>query len=213
MPPALTAPLVPSTAAATVRGVSDETLKTTLAIIGACSPFVGLLGVLLGARLSKKNTLDVMEKQREWDTRLRQAESAARLNTAVMGLMTEAPQTVGRKNEVEGRCQQTWALFRQAQQRETLALTDAELDRRASALDMILYMGTTDAGPGDSINPWCISVAARELRMALDAFQLNRDPPDADFPTARELIGIVHPNGRNLGFDGVNRWLSDRNVM
>jgi hypothetical protein len=91
-------------------------------------------------------------------------------------------------------------------------LDDPELDRRAHAVNMVLFMGTHCPRSAEEINPWCISVAFRDLLKALDAFQLNRAPLPAEFPTAKELITIAHSGGRNQGLEEINKYLSDKGV-
>lgn len=154
-----------------------------------------------------------MKEQREWEVKRRQVESAARFNQAVMAAMSEAPTTVGPRKWIAERCGEARELLINAERKERLALDDPGLDRRAHALDMVLFIASNYRTGDEEVNPWCISVATRDLLKALDAFQLNRPPPEPEFPTAKELIGIVHKDGQDLGLQGINDHLGQRGVM
>jgi hypothetical protein len=83
------------------------------------------------------------------------------------------------------------------------------------ALDSALFIAGQDVYMPDrgAVNLWPLSVAFRELRQALDAFQRREPPPEAEFPIVRKMFALVHPDGRTVGLQAVTDYLAERGVM
>ena len=72
-------------------------------------------------------------------------------------------------------------------------LADAEIDRRLHALDTAMYIASQDISkPGQQqVRMWPLTVAFRDLRAALVAFQRREEPPGAEFPTVEQSCVLM----------------------
>jgi hypothetical protein len=186
-------------------------------ILAAASPLLGPAGVALGWHLNRKTARETAREERAWAekqaVRARQEEAAARLDGRILDASADLPSGTEPPREGADKLAQFKAGLLQAWARST-ALEDEEIFRRIRALDMAVHMGAQDARMPNADAPlvWVIHVALRELREALACYQRREKPPPAEFPTARELIQLAHPDGKNLGLAGVRDDLVDRGV-
>lgn len=73
-------------------------------------------------------------------------------------------------------------------------MTDAFLEDRVNALDMALFIAEQDARHLDGrheFNPWALTVAFRDVRKALAAYQRHEELPVPEFPSVKELIQLA----------------------
>jgi hypothetical protein len=183
-----------------------EIALAILALIGT------LGGVYLGWRLSLKTSREERVWQEQQTVRQRQETAAAALDAALIDVGKLMPEgVVGR--EAIGSIDAATLLLREAWSRATV-LADAEIDRRLHALDTALFIAAQDVGtPGQQqVNLWPLSIAFRELRATLVAFQRREEPPEAEFPTVEQMFDFVRPRGRTVGLQGVTDYLTERGV-
>ena len=89
-----------------------------------------------------------------------------------------------------------------------------EIDERMNALNIALVIAEQDASFGEQdVNYWPLSIALRDVRKALAAFQRREPLPVKEFPPVDEVIALAHPKGRNVGLDGVRQELMNRAVL
>jgi hypothetical protein len=156
-----------------------------VAIVGVAGT---LLGVVLGAVLAHRTAMDVAAQQREWDREARlherHASIAARFDEALLDAFRDVPMGVESGRVAAQKLREGQVMFQSAWRRTT-ALDDEGLERRITALDMALVIAETHArfGPDEEINHWALSVAFRDLRKALGAFQQAKPLPEPEFPT------------------------------
>jgi hypothetical protein len=62
------------------------------------------------------------------------------------------------------------------------------------------------------INYWPLSIAIRDLRKALGAFQRRAPMEPADFPDTETLLRLSRIGGRDVGLEGVGDWLMEKGV-
>jgi hypothetical protein len=184
-------------------------VEIAFAILG----LIGTLGgVYLGWRLSLRTSREEREWQEQQTIRQRQETAAAALDAALIDVGKQMPQgVVGR--EAIGNIDAAQMLLREAWSRATV-LADAEIDRRLHALDTAMFIAGQDANkPGQQqVTLWPLTVAFRDLRAALVAFQRRKEPPEAEFPTVEQMFELVHPRGRTVGLQGVTDYLVERGV-
>lgn len=190
-----------------------------MAVAGlAMAPLSTLFGVYLGARLSKQQARDLAQDQREWSdqqaVRDRQDQVVAEFDERLMEALADVPMGVVTGRDAADAISTGWQALRHAWRRTTI-LDDRELEDRIAALDMALFIAGQDARSGgdEEINFWALTVALRDLRKALAAFQRHASLPEPEFPTAKQLVSLAHPNGRNVGIQGAAEWMSERGVM
>ncbi len=184
-------------------------MEIALAILG----LIGTLGgVYLGSRLSLKTSREERVWQEQQTVRQRQETAAAALDAALIEVGKLMPEgVVGR--EAIANIDAAQMLLREVWSRAT-GLADAEIDRRLHALDTAMFIAAQDVSmPGQQqVTVWALSVAFRELRAALVAFQRREEPPEAEFPTVEQMFDLVHPHGRSVGLQGVTDYLIERGV-
>lgn len=183
------------------------------------SPFFGLAGVWLGARLNRRAALVAAREEREHasqqEVQRRKEEAAGRLDEAAQEAQDEMPNDLNASEAPEKlmpiQTQLLQALTRNA------VLDDREIDRRFGALNMtlVMAMGARQWHRGEytdpHINLFPVMVAMRELRQALTCYQRREAPPPAKYPTSKELIALVHKDGGN-NFNAINNWLVENEV-
>jgi hypothetical protein len=197
---------------------------TILAI--AVPPATTILGVLLGWKLSANTARAAAREERDWaerhTVRQRQEAAAGVLDDRVMEATRELPAVQGPAPEIAAAYDRVRIALLKAWARSTV-LDDPEIERRMRALDMALFVEAqhgrtlrTSVEGGrpiePTLNPWPIQVAVAELRMALAHFQRRTEPPEAQFPTADEVVELAHREGRSVGLDGVWDLLRERQV-
>jgi hypothetical protein len=139
--------------------------------------------------------------------------AAAALDAAIIDMGKRWPQgLVGREAVTDIDAAQR--RLREAWSRATV-LADAEIDRRLHVLDSAMFMaGQELSAPGDPhVTLWPLTVAYRELRAALVAFQRREAPPEAQFPTLEEMFELAHPErGRTAGLQSITDYLVERGI-
>ena len=146
--------------------------------------------------------------------RSRQDATAAEFDDRLMEGLADVPRGVVADRTDADRLADGIEKLRHAWRRTTV-IDSREIEDRISALDMALFIGLHDVRAlpeGDEINLYPIEVAIRDLRKALGPFQRHQPMPDAEFPSARKLVALAHPDGRNIGLDGVREWLIEQGV-
>jgi len=186
-------------------------------IVGIATSFGGIaFGAYLNHRISRGAVASERAWAEEQEVRRRQMDAAAKLDEEVMDAL-EGALSGGDRREAADRLDAARGRLLRAWQRSTV-LDDPEIEKRMNALDMSMVVaanhgrGSRRGDVDDSLNTWPISVASRELRVALACFQRGETPPEAEYPRASEVISLAHPDGRSIGLDGVNEYLLERNV-
>lgn len=177
---------------------------------------LGLIGTLGGVHLGWHLSLKTSREERVWQeqqtVRQRQETAAAALDAALIEVGRLMPEgMVG--HEAIANIDAADLLLRDAWSR-AVVLADAEIDRRLHALDTALYIASQDISmPGQQqVSMWPLTVAFRELRAALVAFQRREEPPEADFPATDEMFELVQSVGRPDGLQAVSAYLTERGV-
>lgn len=183
-------------------------------------PLTTLVGVWMGWKLNRSSAIEAAREERQHASeqlvRQRMEEAASQLDAALVDAYADAPKGTVDAREAPNLLQplqtQLWAAWTR-----TTVLDDPEISRRFHALNMTIGMATRarnfrlPVGEAQSVNLWPIEVGYRELREALAAYQIRKQPPAAQFPTAKELIKIVHAEHRN-NFEAINDWLVENEV-
>lgn len=190
----------------------------TFAIVAAiAAPLATLAGVLLGSSLSRRTAREIAQDERAWaeqeSVRTREVEVAARFDAEVMEVMADVPMGSTLGGEAVDAIEEAWRGLRSAWRRTTV-LDDAGIEGRIAALDMAIFIAQQDARfrKDEEINFWPLSIATQDLRKALAAFQRRQPLPEPEFPSAKALIQLAHPGGRNVGIDGATEWLIEQGV-
>ena len=163
-------------------------VEIALAILG----LVGTLGgVFLGWRLSLKTSREERVWQEQQTVRQRQEAAAAALDAALIEVGRQMPDGVVGREAIEN-MDAAQLLLREAWAR-AVVLADAEIDRRLHALDTAMYIASQDISkPGQQqVRMWPLTVAFRDLRAALVAFQRREEPPGAEFPTVEQSCVLM----------------------
>lgn len=188
-----------------------------IAIVAIVAGTGGTLGgVALGAWIEKRRS------DRE-TVRGREEEAAEVLDLAAVEALAVLPVGVMSRHEAAPGLESGQQMLLSAWSRTTV-LADPGIDRRFHALRMALHIAIQDcqmppsmlaneAGEVADMNFYPLSVAVRDLRMALAAFRRREPLPDPEFPSARECIKLAHPDGRNVGLEGIGADLIEREVL
>jgi hypothetical protein len=157
-------------------------------------------------------------EERQWQeaqtVRERQEAAADQLRAAVIDVQKVMPQEVRPPADATDDLNAAHRQLREAWTRASL-LTDEGVERCFSALDMALFIATQDTigrrTSDEQINFWPLSIAAIDLRKALDAL-LRREPlPEPAFPSSQEQIEIA--GSQRNGLEQIRDALVERRVM
>lgn len=186
--------------------------------MGIATSFAGIaFGAALNHYISKGAVASEREYAENREAKRRQMDAAAKFDEGVMEALDGALIWTGDRREVADRLDAARGHLMRAWQR-SIVLADPEIEQRVNALDMSMVVASNH-GRGrrpdgdETMNIWPISVAMRELRVALACFQRGETPPSAEYPRSGDVVKLAHPDGRSVGLEGVNEFLTERGVL
>jgi hypothetical protein len=203
--------------------VDPETTRTVITAVASVGS--ALAGVGAGYALSLRATRNEQrfqelsaKKDREFreDQRVRELqENAARefardLNEAGR----EVPTGLLRRSVAGVRIATCQTGIREAWGTARGSLRDPAIIRTNHTLDSILFIAWQDCTTEGNVeqNFFPIGLAFSDLQDALSAFIVREDAPTPRLPEPEQLNALAYPSGKNLGLEGVRRWIADQGL-
>lgn len=168
------------------------------------------VGFLL-SQLSAKGERDFQERQRR---RERQEEVAVAFQRAALRAGRNVPTgVVARRIALPGIDRGHQEMREEWGAAEPFLQRDKAVFLAYRVLDVLLLMAAGDCQTDqeETENFYALGRAFCDLQNALSAFVHGENPPTPELPSPETLIQLASPSGRNVGLEGVNRYLaSDR---
>jgi hypothetical protein len=182
------------------------------------SAATGLGGVWLGSVRATKTARQMAMDEREWSAgqrvRERQEFAAAVLDEGLIELMKGIPQGSVRSGDAREALGKAFEQLRELWSRAPVLNQEEEVKQRYYTLDTLLFMACQEStGNADAqLMLWPLKVALDDLRDALRAFLLHREPDPTDLPQSAEVIQLGKGEDKWLGLTGVNNYLIDHKL-
>lgn len=178
------------------------------ALIGVGGTLAGtLLGAGLTSLISKSASAKEREHQQAELIRQRREAAAVALSSKLEELDDALPKPATPSVEAVPQLQEAVGLLPRCEKRAAL-IEEADITERLNALSYALWTAVDEAEEkadrGLGVNIWSLKTAMGDLYAAVNAYQLRKDPPDLEFPTADEQIELTG-GGEPGGMQKINK--------
>lgn len=171
-------------------------------------------GVILGRYLDRRSIREDREWQERQTLRQRQEEAARVLNDVVVDVEKACPFPITDRKKARSELNAAMALLVEGMARAG-AIADEDILDRLWALETAMSLAQ---GDGRALQDWSdtdlwpLTIAFRDLRRALAAFQRREAPPAREFPDREDLIRLSRDENGRRGLRGVREHLIERGV-